>query len=103
MREHVDRVLHVVVQGQPVLDVEGVVQVNILQKQFIGCVQNNRFLGQSWETRFLDHFGPSRLSWTVLANLGYFGLLWGNFGPMIWSPNIAFKTLLDTFLGAPCK
>ena len=42
MREHVDRVLHVVVQGQPVLDVEGVVQVTILQKQFIGCVQNSR-------------------------------------------------------------
>ena len=85
MREHVDRVLHVVVQGQPVLDVEGVVQVTILQKQFIGCVQNSRILGQSWETRFLDHFGPFRLSWTVLANLGYFGPLWTTLG-QLW-PN----------------
>ena len=77
MREHVDRVLHVVVQGQPVLDVERVVQVTILQKQFIGCVQDN-----SWETRFLHHFGPFKLSWTVLVNLGNFGPLWTSLGQL---------------------
>ena len=95
MREHVDRVLHVVVQGQPVLDVEGVVQVTILKKNNLeGGSKIVEFFGESWETRFLDHFGPSRLSLTVLASLGYFGPLWTTLG-QLW-PN-------ETFLGTPCK
>ena len=31
------------------------------------------FWEQHWDKRFLDHFWPSRLYWTVLANLGHFG------------------------------
>ena len=37
------------------------------------------------KTRFLYHFGPSRLSWTVLAALNYFGPFWpANIVPNIW-------------------
>ena len=46
--------------------------------------------GLCWKTRFLDHFGSSRLSWAILENMGCFGPQWttlGHFGPNIRSQN----------------
>ena len=58
-----------------------------VQKKFLA-----EFGGRRWETKL------SRLSGTVWANLGQFGLPWSK----IWSPNIAFYFLLAIFFGTTC-
>ena len=42
------------------------------------------FFGQSREIKFLDHFGPSRLNWTVWATLGH-----------LWPKNLVSKQSLQ--------
>ena len=93
MREHVDRVLHVVVQGQPVLDVEGVVQVTILQKQFIGCVQNSRIFREKLGDNI---FGPLWAIQVIVDCFGQFGVFWATldyFGATLAERNFFGDTL----------